>query len=243
MRDVTQISLFVLRGTLLCAFCALGAPAESDPVGPKWPQPGGLGSDVFVTYSYSNLLDGSYRLLGAAELRSATEEALQLWAAFAPIHFIEQADSGPEPSDTSYAPGDHPQIRIGHHPMDELAHAYYPDGLDGLGGDIHFDPGIPWTIGSGHWNFLEAIAHELGHAVGLPHEFTRNAIMNPSYPQQRFHGLGSAFLLPADIAAIQALYGVGQGFVQPIHPVPEPAALLLFSTALAALARARSRRS
>jgi hypothetical protein len=33
--------------------------------------------------------------------------------------------------------------------------------------------------------------------------------MNASFPPWHFGGLGSAFLLPADIEAIQALYGAG----------------------------------
>ena len=117
--------------------------------------------------------------------------------------------------------------------MAELAHAYFPHDANGLGGYVHVDSGVPWTIGDGHWNFLEAITHELGHALGLPHELARTAIMNPSYPQHRFHGLGSAFLFPADVEAIQALYGAGRGSVQPaghLSPVPEPTALLLAAT-------------
>ena len=221
--------------------------AGADPVGPpKWPQLGGPGSDVFVTYSYSNLLDGNFLLLDTAHLRAATEEAFAVWASVAPIHFIERADAGPPPSDAPYASADHPQIRIGHQVMAELAHAYFPHDANGLGGDVHVDSGVPWTIGDGHWNFLEAITHELGHALGLPHELARTAIMNPSYPQHRFHGLGSAFLFPADVEAIQALYGAGRGSVQPaghLSPVPEPTALLLAATGLAALARIRRRRS
>jgi hypothetical protein len=126
--------------------------------------------------------------------------------------------------------------------MAELAHAYFPDEASGLGGDVHFDVGVPWTLGAGHWNFLEAITHELGHALGLPHELRLPAIMNPSYPTHRFQGLGSAFLLPADVEAIQALYGSGRGSVRPsanVSPVPEPATLLLTVAGLAALARAR----
>ena len=61
----------------------------------KWPQPGGSGSAVTITYSYSNLLNGQLQGLTATELKQAVEEALSEWAAYAPLHFVEVADSGP----------------------------------------------------------------------------------------------------------------------------------------------------
>jgi hypothetical protein len=213
--------------------------AAADPIGVGWPQPGGPGSDVFITYSYSNFFDRSFLFLSPAELRAGTEEALGLWARYAPLHFIEKPDSGPHPSDVPYPADEHPQIRIGHHATSELAHAFFPDVLNGLAGDIHFDARIPWTMDTGRFNFLEAVTHEVGHALGLGHETERMAIMNPLYPQQRFNRLGSAFLLPPDIENLQAMYGAGSGSVQPI---PEPGALALVVTGLCGLARAlRSR--
>lgn len=208
-----------------------------------WPQPAGPGTDIYITYSYSNLLDGSLLLLDATDIRAATQEALGLWAAHAPVHFIEIPDSGPSPGDESYAPGDHPQIRLGHHSMPELAHGYFPSTFDGLGGDIHFDAGIPWTLGDGHWNFLEAVTHELGHSLGLVHDLDGPAIMNPMYPQRRFFGLGTAFLLPPDIEQLRAIYGSGQGSVTPLSPAPDPATFVLVATGGAILLRARRRRT
>jgi hypothetical protein len=217
-------------------------PAHADPIAPRWPQPGGPGTDVRLTYSYGNLLDGSLLLLTPHEIRAATEEALRLWGRHAPIHFFEVPDSGPLPSDHSYAPGGTPQIRIGHHSMGDLAHGFFPSSSDGLGGDIHFDAGIPWTIGTGHWNFLEAITHELGHSLGLAHDESAVAIMNPSYPQRRFGELGTAFLLAPDIEALQRLYGTGSGSVHPLDPLPEPATLALLAAGLTVVAAVRRRR-
>jgi hypothetical protein len=210
---------------VLCVFHLASGQALADPVR-AWPQPGGSGSPVVITYSYSNLLEGDF-LATPEQLRAATEEALRLWASVAPLHFIERPDSGPLPSDASYAPADHPQIRIGYRQMDELALAFGPGWSDGLEGDVHVNGGIPWSLGTAHWNFLEAITHELGHSLGLEHEISRPAIMNPSYPQRRFFGLGTAFLLPPDIQAIRSLYGRGTGSVVPLVAAPEPATLIL----------------
>ena len=228
---------------VLAAFVASASPAAADPVGLQWPQPGGDGTPVYITYSYSNLLDGSFLLISPDELRAATEEALGLWAKYAPLHFIERPDSGLPTSDAPYSADGQPQIRIGHHILEEVAHGFYP-GTDGLSGDIHLATGVPWTIGEGHWNYLEALTHELGHALGLAHEVDLPAIMNPSYPSHRFDGLGSSFLYPSDIRNLQAIYGVGVGSVQPLDPAPEPATSVLLMTGLSAVAwSARRRRS
>jgi hypothetical protein len=220
----------------------LAAPAAADPIDLGWPQPGGDGSPVYISYSYSNLLDGTFLLMTPAELRAGTEEALRLWSSYAPIHFIEQPDSGPGVSDFSYEAGTHPQIRIGHHVLAEIAHGYFP-GDDGLAGDVHFASGVPWSVGTGHWNFLETVTHELGHTLGLVHELKDIAIMNPSYPFHRFDGLGSAYLYPSDIRRLQAIYGSGVGAVQPLDPAPEPGTYLLVFTGVVTIARPRRRRS
>ncbi|MEZ6191795.1 MAG: matrixin family metalloprotease [Phycisphaerales bacterium] len=179
-----------------------------------WPQPGGLGSTVTITYSFSNLLDGDLGgSLSAGDIIAGIEEALALWATYAPLKFVKVIDSGPMPDDfdTPYDAADHPMIRFGHHmfdgPSGTLAHGYFPNTF-GLAGDIHFDDSETWTIGpsAGGIDFIEVAVHEIGHALGLLHEFVTDAIMNPIYGR-RYTGAGSAFLLPDDIAAIQTLYG------------------------------------
>ena len=216
--------------------------AAAEPITAQWPQPGGPGTPIYITYSYSNLLDRTFLLASPTELRAATQEALALWASYAPLNFVEVPDIGPAPSDEPYSAGTSAQIRIGHHVTMDLAHAFYP-GDGGLDGDVHVATGIPWTVGEGHWNFLEAITHELGHSLGLTHILDVPAIMNPAYPSHRFAGLGSAFLFPADIRALQLIYGPGVGSVQPLNATPEPATFVLVAGVLIVVLTRRFRRT
>ena len=180
----------------------------------KWAQPNGKGSAITLTYSYSNLLNGRLKGISNAQARAAIEEALGLWARYAPLHFVEKADSGPAVSDQSYSANGHPLIRIGHlyidgdHGSNTAAHAHYP-GNTGLAGDVHFDNGDNWTAGK----FLEVAVHEFGHALGLKHEDSTRSIMHDSL-LSRYDGLGKAFLFQDDVNGIRALYGAGTGSVQ-----------------------------
>ena len=198
----------------------------------KWPQPGGSGSAVTITYSYSNLLNGQLQGLTAAELKQAVEEALSVWAAYAPLHFVEVADSGPVATgaDTNYVATGRPHIRFGQHTIDgasgtSLAHAYLPySDVEGLAGDIHFDRDEDWSGAAGGF-FLETLLHEIGHALGLDHEVDVETIMNPIIAN-RFTGISDAFLLADDIAGIHDIYGVGIGSVTPLEePDDEPDAM------------------
>ena len=181
-------------------------------LGSKW-------STTDLKYSFSNLLDGGLAGgLSATVLEAAIEEALQVWSAVSPLRFTEAVDSGPAPSDTGYLAGTTPQLRFGHHYIDGgdganvLAHAYFPS-TNGIGGDLHFDNSNTWTTHpSSGIDIIEVATHEIGHALGIDHEETNTAIMNPYYAG-RYGGPGSAFLFQDDINGIQAQYGTGLGYV------------------------------
>jgi len=214
-----------------CMMCCGGGPASdayrfsngssSTAGAAKWSQPGGLGSQVTVTYSFHSSVTAGLTGVSYAQIRAATQEALAEWAQYAPLRFVEVADSGPSfLTGTNYTSGSGPTIRIGARAQDgaygTLAYAYYPS-TSGLGGDVVLDSGETWGTGpgGGRIDLTEILTHELGHAIGLGHEPTATAIMNPTYGS-RFAGPGTAFLYADDITGIQALYGGGVGAVVPL---------------------------
>src|SRR3954470_10811644 len=85
----------------------------------KWDQPGGRGSAVTVTYSYSNLLGGKLPGgLSSSTIRAVIEESLSRWAAAPPLRFVEVPDSGPPPSANEYDGAGKPMIRFGTRAID-----------------------------------------------------------------------------------------------------------------------------
>ena len=234
-----------LTAILACLLLVEAAPADAEPFG--WQQSPLPGTPVVLRYSFVNLFDPPFASIPEAPLRTATEEALKLWSQYAPLHFIESVDSGPPPSDADYPADGHPEIRIGAHADGDelvLAHAFIPDAanITGLSGDIHFNSEsiLNWGIEDGFpvVDFLEVLVHEIGHVLGLVHIDGIDAIMNPLHGF-RFRRGESAFLLPADIEAIRALYGAGEGSVE---PMPEPTTIALVSTGLLAALVRRARR-
>lgn len=238
---------------------AAGTTVQADPITMGWAQPGGPGSAVTITYSYSNLLDGGFNTrLSAEEMRRSTELALGVWTRYAPLNFFELPDIGPAPSDHEYG-GGFPDIRIGYQPRlssGSAAFAYFPmdrfgSEATGLAGDIQFSNDLSEftasTWGHAHdrttLDFFSVLLHEIGHALGVAHIFGEPAIMSGSQILV-FARPQDAHLEPADIRAIQALYGAGSGFVQPLGGTaltPEPGTIALLITGLG-LAWRRMRR-
>ncbi len=230
----------------------------------KWPQPGGLGTTVTVTYSYQNMFSGGLRGPGAvpgpngmylpngpplpaALIRSSIEEALAVWASAAPLRFVEVADDGlPYGDSTQFG-----QIRFQHRYINGTdppppaqpttkAQAVFPGGGNAAG-DIFFDHGDPWQA-SGTIaipDILGAAIHELGHALGLNHTSVPDA--NMYWIFTRYPGLGTGALHPDDLAGIQYIYGAGTGRVIPLGSIiPEPTTqALLLLAALGWFARRR----
>lgn len=225
--------------------------------GGRWPQPGGLGSDITVTYSYNNFLDGGLKNLAGESisesyLKTVTEEAFGLWASVAPIHFIEVADVGTpvftsnSAAYLSYAEDDFGQIRLNHRFINGTdaqnggpttkALAYAISSAGNLSADIHFDNGDPWEIigTPTEPDVLGILTHEIGHSLGMGHSTIEGTVMNPA--ALRRMGPGTGILLPDDIAGIQSLYGIGIGSVTALS-IPEPSSFLLLLAASASVVR------
>ncbi|MEX2307228.1 MAG: matrixin family metalloprotease [Pirellulales bacterium] len=213
--------------------------------GGKWPQPGGQGTPVTITYSYQNMFDGALKMpngqpLPATLIRESIEEAFGVWASYAPLTFVEAPDDGLAYSQGSTQFG---QIRFRHvfingpdppppAPPVAKARAYFPFAGGSIAGDVEFDHGDPWQQAGTLPvpDILGATIHELGHSLGLGHTSIPQANMYRIFT--RYSGLGTGALHQDDINGIQFVYGAGQGGVIPLATVPEPAtlALLLFTT-------------
>jgi hypothetical protein len=209
-------------------------------VGSQWPQPGGLGSPITLTYSFQNMFDGGIRGPGAAPaangvfqpngpplpndlIRHSIEQALGLWASVVPINYLEVPDTM----------ASHGQVRFRHiyingtdPPVGDpiaKAQAYYPGSGETA---VEFDDSDPWqAVGTTHIpDIFGAATHEIGHTLGMDHSDDPTAVMYWIF--QRFQGLGTGHLSPDDIAGIQSIYGAGRGSVTPL-PVPEPVTLVL----------------
>jgi Matrixin len=210
--------------------------------GLQWPQPGGKGTSITLTYSFQNMFDGGIRGPGAAPhadglfypdgpplpndlIKHSIEQALGLWASVVPVSYVEVPDT-----DLS-----HGQVRFMHiyingvDPPDPTppvakAQAYFPS-LSGSETDVQFDEADPWQEkGTTHIpDIFGAVTHELGHTLGLNHSDDPNAVMYWIF--QRFQGLGTGHLTADDIAGVQSIYGAGRGTVTPL--VPEPGSLVL----------------
>ncbi len=228
--------------------------------GGRWPQPGGRGSDITITYRYHNFLKGGLKTVAGESisesyLKTVTEEAFGLWASVAPLHFVEVPDIGTTVFTSNsaeylaYDENDFGQIRLNHRFINGTdaqngmpvakALAYAISSVGHLSADIHFDNGDPWEIigTASEPDVLGILTHEIGHSLGLGHSTIDGTVMFPA--ALRRMGPGTGVLLPDDIAGIQFIYGAGIGSVTPLS-VPEPTGfLLLLSATVSVTARRR----
>lgn len=236
--------------TVLACLVSTAASGGHFPMYASWPQAGGAGSPLTLTYSYGNVLDGSIATaagvpLGVEVIKGAFEQAFRDYAEILPIDFVEVPDAGPPPQTGPYDPTGLPQIRIGQVPHVDgaNAYAYFPIEVDtnGLAGDVVFNAerfGFGWTPTL----FYSVAQHELGHSLGMGHYVDDEPSGEPSLAESAYTGP----LFPLDagmIVALQGAYGAGTGSVTPLTAVPEPHTWVMLLAGLGLLGHRLRRRA
>ena len=163
---------------------------------------GGVTSNLMGTFNSNANLAGKWE--------NVILKAAQSWAQQSNINFVVVPDAGAASGGGNDQEGDPGMgdIRIGGYNFGNstLAWSYQPPPVNNfsLAGDITFNTGMPFNIGSTYDLFTVA-AHEFGHALGLGESSTSSTdIMYPTYTGQK------TVLAADDIAGIQSIYSANR---------------------------------
>ncbi|MEO1687006.1 MAG: matrixin family metalloprotease [Pseudomonadota bacterium] len=180
----------------MCEFC------ESKWDGGAFGTPGGQ-----VTWRFADAGDGGGEVTGriTGSFAQRTKEAFQAWEDVVNLDFRqvganEQADItvGWGSVDGSYGVIGYARTSFIAEELVEATIIMDADDLWSAGRNHRPGPG------EGVWNYYAVMAHEIGHAIGLPHLTQRSSLMHAS-------SLDAVDLTLADVKAGVALYGPAKG--------------------------------
>lgn len=170
---------------------------------------GGLADGTKQDFFTGSTVD--FGSLVSFDYQAVLRQALAAWSHVANIEFLQVADDG-----TAIGKSETATLRFAAGAIDGqdniLAHAFFPSS-NPIGGDLAFDTGDASLFATPH-NFFLVAAHEIGHALGLDHEQTNLALMNPYFNE------ALAGLQADDVNGIRAIYGV-QDFAPSSYYMPD----------------------
>lgn len=172
-----------------------------------------LWTKTTLTWTYGG---GRIGTVSESEVRDVVKHAFGFWAANTAFRFTEAAV------------GSTPDIRItfetymhnDKHPFDgpggELGHAFFP--WTSSRGVVHMDGSEKWSLADMRqnlqYNLYSALAHEIGHTLGLRHHNNRESMMFPFYRFWSLNAKASAI----DAELIRDAYGRDQSATTPPMP-------------------------
>ena len=181
------------------------------PPGSGWTD--GARGAVHLTYSIGAVSPK----LGRDRMLQNIQRALGEWSKYIQVDFTLTNDTdGPRNLNFLFATGAHGDPLPFDGPGKTLAHTFYPADVnpEPIAGDLHFDNAENWQSGVNP-DFYAVVLHELGHALGLGHANSPNAVMYPYY--RKFDGLQSL-----DVEAIRQLYATRETTVTETASTPSP---------------------
>lgn len=169
-----------LRGFLLSPHCSV-----PDPQGPAAMMAGGEPwENARLTYQFMSWPPG----LDQAGVRAAFRQACDTWQQQCWLQFEEvhaQGDMRIHFGSGVHSAGSHPCDWPFDNAGGTLAHAFYPNWPYPLNGDIHVDTAEIWTLDGNApapaRDLQTVLLHEIGHAIGLPHNVNPQSIMYANY--------------------------------------------------------------